>query len=138
MNSQEQAIVETLTAEVKTLVVGNRQVTLSVARQLDTFFWDPFVGYLGFVPFGRIRTNRRIRFSWGATGEPEMEIIGRNKDGSLGIMLVERSCTGECVRIQRYYREIDREDLTENAVAFSNRFYEYIESLPLIILAGLR
>ena len=34
-NDKQTAHVETLTATVRTLVVGSRQVTLSVARQLD-------------------------------------------------------------------------------------------------------
>jgi hypothetical protein len=60
----ETATIETLTAEVKALVIGNRQVTLSVARQLDSF--DLVVGaFCGdfdpdkFTPFGRIKTGRK-------------------------------------------------------------------------------
>ena len=48
------AEVETLTAEVKTLVVGNRQITLSVARQLDE------VHYEEMEPFGRVRVDKGI------------------------------------------------------------------------------
>ncbi len=43
------AKIETLTAQVKTLVIGKRQITLSVARQLDVIssnvFWPDFVGW---------------------------------------------------------------------------------------------
>ena len=42
------ATVETITAEVRVLMVGNRQVTLSVYRQLDT------VDLRLMSPFGRI------------------------------------------------------------------------------------
>lgn len=45
----ERATVETLTAEVRVLMVGSRQITLSVARQLDR------VGLYDLEPFGRIR-----------------------------------------------------------------------------------
>jgi hypothetical protein len=44
-----EAKVELLTAEVRTLMVGNRQVTLSVAKQLDR------IGLEHLDPFGRIR-----------------------------------------------------------------------------------
>lgn len=53
------ANVETLTAEVRVLMVGSRQVTLSVARQLDYYelLYDDEV--LEFTPFGRVRTGRK-------------------------------------------------------------------------------
>ena len=52
------AAIETLTAEVRVLMVGNRQVTLSVARQLDSFStYDDEA--LNFEPFGRIRTGAK-------------------------------------------------------------------------------
>lgn len=35
MSKKTTAKVETLTAQVRVLMVGNRQITLSVARQLD-------------------------------------------------------------------------------------------------------
>jgi hypothetical protein len=52
------ATVETLAAEVRVLMVGNRQVTLSVAKQLDSFstYEDES---LNFEPFGRIRTGTK-------------------------------------------------------------------------------
>ena len=45
------ATVELLTAEVRVLQVGSRQVTLSVARQLDLVPLDAL------EPFGRVRTR---------------------------------------------------------------------------------
>jgi hypothetical protein len=39
---RQTAEIETLTARVKTLVIGNRQVTLSIARQLDVLSSDVF------------------------------------------------------------------------------------------------
>lgn len=62
--STDTATVETLTAEVRVLMVGNRQITQSVAKQLDT------VKLSGIEPFGRVRI----------AGE-EM-VIGRRKDGA--------------------------------------------------------
>jgi hypothetical protein len=50
-NGSATATVETLTAEVRVLMVGNRQITLSVAKQLD---WIPLPKL---VPFGRVKIN---------------------------------------------------------------------------------
>jgi hypothetical protein len=49
MNRPATATVEVLTAEVRVLMVGSRQVTLSVARQLD------WVERSELEPFGRVR-----------------------------------------------------------------------------------
>ena len=49
----ETATVEVLTAEVRVLMIGSRQVTLSVARQLDCI--DPYE----IQPFGRIKLGTR-------------------------------------------------------------------------------
>jgi hypothetical protein len=58
------ATVETLTAEVRVLMVGNRQITLSVARQLDT------VKLFEMEPFGRVRLDK----------DRENYVIGRSKE----------------------------------------------------------
>ena len=65
------ATVETLTAEVRVLMVGSRQVTLSVVKQLDAVAWDQM------EPFGRVRcTNPNVT-------SPVM-LIGRHRvDGVL-------------------------------------------------------
>ena len=64
-NGTQTAEVETLTATVRVLMVGSRQVTLSVAKQLD-------IAAMGEMePFGRIRLS-------------EVCLIGRRiKDGAL-------------------------------------------------------
>jgi len=63
LNSAE---VVTLTAEVRVLMVGNRQITLSVAKQLDEVYVTEI------EPFGRVRISNKVM------------IIGKNKeDGSL-------------------------------------------------------
>lgn len=46
------ATIETLAAEVRVLMVGRRQVTLSVYRQLDTAPWADV------IPFGRVRDSK--------------------------------------------------------------------------------
>ena len=64
----ETATVEVLTAEVRVLMVGSRQVTLSVARQLDQ------VPLEAVEPFGRVRVR----------DADADQVIGRSrKDGSL-------------------------------------------------------
>jgi hypothetical protein len=51
MPATQSATVETLTAEVRVLMVGSRQITLSVARQLD------WVELEDMEPFGRVRLD---------------------------------------------------------------------------------
>jgi hypothetical protein len=52
MTGVREATVEVLTAEVRVLMVGSRQVTLSVARQLDWAVPEHI------EPFGRVRISR--------------------------------------------------------------------------------
>jgi hypothetical protein len=130
------ATVEVLTAEVRVLMVGSRQVTLSVARQLDEI--DPD----GFTPFGRITTGRK--------DEPHVsavEVIGRAEDGTLArsVATAERLIcrgydTGEDGRYlacaehraasgQQHHWTWCYPD-PETFAAWAN--------LPLVVLAGLR
>jgi hypothetical protein len=51
MSNSTTATVETLTAEVRVLMVGSRQVTLSVYSQLDA------VPLMAMTPFGRVRVK---------------------------------------------------------------------------------
>jgi len=66
-----EAKVEVLTAEVRALVVGSRQITLSVFRQLDWVKWEEI------EPMGRVNDYR--------DNDPEVwYLVGRSrKDGSL-------------------------------------------------------
>lgn len=68
------ATVETLTAEVRVLVVGNRQVTLSVFKQLD---WVPAVEM---TPFGRVSSGRKRDSDARQDG---VELVGVGDTGSL-------------------------------------------------------
>lgn len=72
-NGSRTATVEALTAEVRALMVGSRQITLSVYRQLDTVPVDRI------EPFGRVRDDRHKSFQYG-----DIQLVGRDsKDGSL-------------------------------------------------------
>lgn len=64
--TQSTATVETLTAEVRVLQVGNRQITMSVAKQLDV------VDFMRIEAFGRVAISRR--------DEPCVVVIGRDSD----------------------------------------------------------
>lgn len=104
----ETATVETLTAEVRTLMVGSRQVTLSVFKQLDTV--DP----IGILPMGRVSYQdndlvRRYRYRWSEF----VWVVGRS------------SLTGNLVRA---YSPVDPYNSTSQVWL----------RLPLIVLAGLR
>lgn len=75
-----EATVEVLTAEVRTLMVGSRQVTLSVYKQLDTVFADEITA------FGRVRSGK---------GDPrDIELVGvHRKTGALVRSKVEKPGT---------------------------------------------
>jgi hypothetical protein len=67
MGNSSTALVEVLTAEVHALMVGSRQVTLSVYRQLDQVPHDHC------VPFGRVRDAKDD------PGEPyAVHVVGRH------------------------------------------------------------
>lgn len=63
------AKIEVLTAKVRVITMGNRQVTLSVYRQLDDVDHDEI------IPFGRVRDNR--------DSDNYLHIIGSDNDGNL-------------------------------------------------------
>jgi hypothetical protein len=56
------ANVETLTAEVRVLMVGNRQVTLSIYRQLDVVELEEI------EPFGRVNDGKELTSEVGVVG----------------------------------------------------------------------
>lgn len=108
------ATVETLTASVNVLQVGNRQITLSVARQLDNV--SPFE----IEPMGRVRLS--------AKGRSEYTVIGKLDDGSLATAdygyLGYSHQTGRNVTYEEHLKEIELKTS--------------LEALPLIVLAGLK
>lgn len=71
------AVVETLTAEVRVLMVGNRQVTLSVYRQLDLVELEEM------EPFGRVNDGRDESFEF-------VQVVGSHR------------ATGALVRARAY------------------------------------
>lgn len=135
------ATVEALTAEVRVLMVGSRQVTLSVARQLDEVAWWDI------TPFGRISMNTKPAFS----EADRVEVIGRSEDGSL----VRSSASRMRYRCEHRqdggkviingeectYRACKREDCGHyhghTWIGTDEQFNEW-NGLPLIVLAGLR
>jgi hypothetical protein len=66
MSGRETATIETLTASVKTLVVGARQVTLTIFKQLDV------VDVSEMIPFGRVNPN-------GDGGPDWVTVVGKRK-----------------------------------------------------------
>ena len=117
------AHVDVLTAEVRSLMVGSRQVTLSVYRQLDTM--EPLVDLTtDFEPFGRVTSGTRyVEFGdWGREFKAEAlcEFVGRRRsDGTLVRFVV----------MGTDWRTLDADD---KATITAWR------ALPLIVLAGLK
>lgn len=156
MTGAATATVETLTAEVSTLVVNNRQVTLSIARQLDFFDFEDLPD---FSPFGRVRTGRKgetfVRCHRTAKGADWWPVLPhRLCDGPCGhdrrLMGGQLLCgTFERLESREYPAEwVGRENGTGRLICvgtFDNRekfvdepdVYSWF-GLPLIVLAGLR
>lgn len=137
LTQPESATVEVLTAEVRVLMVGSRQITLSVARQLDDV--DPEE----MDPFGRITTGRKS-----GPRESVIEAIG-SQDGVLVRANVSRermTCRGNANRHYGsdgdQYLPCDREDdhqLHHWLYYYPDRqMWDEWQALPLIVLAGLR
>lgn len=111
--SSNTATVETLTAEVRVLMVGSRQVTLSVYRQLDHV-----PGLKQMEAFGRVRGLKPVKDEYG-NGIIEVEVVGRSLK------------TGELCRTTVEW-PTDPHDTEWNAS------WRAAKRLPLIVLAGLR
>jgi hypothetical protein len=107
------ATVETLTAQVRVLMVGNRQVTLSVFRQLDE------VGIRHLEPFGRVndKTNP-AGYNYAREG---FWLVGRSHN------------TGALVRAF-----VDSELSWGRDNEDGRALYRTLRRQPLIVLAGLR
>lgn len=107
------ATVQTLTAEVRVLQVGSRQVTLSVFRQLDSVPYDDL------EPFGRVRDGGRPH---------SIEVVGRHNG------------TGALVRSAVVDPELWKYMPVESRPTFDQCACDWAQasSLPLIVLAGLK
>lgn len=132
--TKQTATVETLTAEVRVLVVGNRQVTLSVYRQLDNI--DPE----WFEPFGRV-CDSQDRSAWPCRRCDQKVAVVRLVGVDTMAGALSRVRAFEPVRCRR-----PRSDAAIWCVPFGmdeytdddrERFLLW-DHLPLIILAGLR
>lgn len=125
------ATVRTLTAEVRTLVVGSRQVTMSVYNQLDP------VEYYSIEPFGRVRTKD---WSW-----RQIDVVGRStRSADAGALVRSSVASGKAIlRLEAdravfplldiKWRELNNDGREEMA-----RISDDWTDLPLIVLAGLR
>jgi hypothetical protein len=117
--SAQAATVEVLAAEVRVLMVGSRQVTLSVYRQLDE------VHIATIEPFGRVRSGKPDKREW----VRRLEVVGVDQDGQL------------C----RSWLEWNAGTVPETTTApfgapedIKRNLWHDWEELPLIVLAGLR
>jgi hypothetical protein len=114
MNSSSTATVETLTAEVRVLMVGNRQITLSVFRQLDPVRHDQI------EPFGRVRSSDKLSHL--------VQVVGCRTAGPHAGTLVRSWLNpehGSYGKTKEEFRAIQDK-------------IRYWQTLPLIVLAGLR
>jgi hypothetical protein len=137
MSGKSTATVETLTAEVRVLMVGSRQVTLSVVRQLDIAKPDQI------MPCGRVRAARDF-------GAGDIEVVG-SVNGVLARSFACKTthrCYGPVRDDGSYYKHcpeyvpggINGEHPDHSWCSFSpsEETYNNWRTLPLIVLAGLR
>lgn len=134
------ATVETLTAEVRVLKVGNRQITKSVYLQLDTALPDE-----EFHAFGRVRSGNSPRVPDRAYRHPtsarlrSIELVGLDTyTGALArshgfYVDCDHPFTGACGCDSRYLADAS----LDHWLLHDRRTLDLI-SLPLIVLAGLR
>ncbi len=130
--TENSATVEVLTAEVRQLMIGKRQVTLSIFRQLDDV--DPDCCQ----PFGRVHdSNAPTRRGSRGTSLPTVHVVGRSTD------------TGALVRAHRAEPEHPAPWMKQGLgprpepavlARYERDLTRYREwaALPLIVLAGLR
>jgi hypothetical protein len=122
--------VQVLTAEVRTLVVGSRQITMSVYEQLDCVRPDEI------EPFGRVSPNRSTNM--------HLWVVGRH---AVTGVLVSSYAPRTTETIDKWIRagvlgipylhwrtDIDTDRQRQHLVEIAARWAE----LPLIVLAGLR
>ena len=116
------ARVTTLTATVRTLYIRRRQVTLSIAKQLDTVKPDRMV-----EPFGRLSSSVFAqRLSGWRTDKKAIWVIGSDIEGNLAISW--------CAQWKEQYTS--RHPFDDHNVD-AETYGEWL-NLPLIVLAGLR
>lgn len=112
------ARVTTLTAEVRTLMVGSRQVTLSIYGQLDE------VPLMAMSPFGRVRTRDKFAEGWEV-----IQVVGADRDGRLVASRLS------WLEARDTYKDPGGRWANR---ADGGRTWSDLMNLPLIVLAGLR
>lgn len=117
MSESKTAIVETLTAEVYALMVGSRQITMSVFEQLD------IVDMSKIEPFGRTRPKGSMN---------RLYVVGRSKD--TGALVSSYTYNPKPLPSQKGCGD---EWMNDKERVYKKAFNEWSE-LPLIVLAGLR
>ena len=139
------ARVEVLTAEVRVLMVGSRQVTLSVFRQLDR------VDSALIEPFGRVRDNPAD------PGSDRVVVVGRSARPADHGALARSSLSANYEHQQAWHFRNGREPIWDGdgdgdggpmtgeereqaaqVCEFRARLAAEWARLPLIVLAGLR
>lgn len=78
IKDQASATVRTLVAEVRVLMLGQRQVTTGIARQLDVVKPDEI------EPFGRVEAR-----AIGCQGPRHVNVVGRHK--AMGVLVRSRA-----------------------------------------------
>lgn len=122
--SIEAATVQTLTAEVRVLMVGSRQITLSVFRQLDA------VCSTAIRPFGRVKGQPVKHRSYPGYPGYQIDVVGAGRDGEL--------CRSWLWR-EGFWRGCNVSDpVATIADHCADDVWAEYEDLPLIVLAGLR
>lgn len=121
-------------AEVRVLMVGNRQVTMSVYNQLD------YCDYQNLAPFGRVRSK--------ATSRDRLEVVGRDPNGALARSAIMRwrisSTELGKPDIGPFYRDSDPPEMWHRLFMIqrdqlcSTKEWSHVQAMPLIVLAGLR
>lgn len=112
------ATVETLTAEVRVLMIGSRQVTLSVYKQLDV------VPLHTMTPFGRVNPAADDSQLSGSV----IRVVGADRDGNLVASWFSKTAGRRFYDTGGFWAN---EELAEQT-------WDDLEDLPLIVLAGLR
>ncbi len=129
-NGQHDARVQVLTAEVRTLMVGFRQVTLSVYRQLD------WVEPARILPFGRVNTEKRDT----DTNVEVLDVVG-SASGILARSGTHKSsvyCDGDRRKCGRFTEPAHRSGHSYDSFGDGQALWDEWSKLPLIVLAGLR
>lgn len=134
MTTTDTAAVRTLTAEVRVLQVGNRQITQSVVKQLDVIRADRI------EPFGRISTGAKVEEASGLKSPVEIELVGRHPySGEL-----VKANVMSTVAPPGYFARLSASATNEEREEYRRRRDEWEalctrwRRLPLIVLAGLR